>query len=510
MAKNRIDARNNQKLNLSLRKGHNSGTKKGGTRSRTAAQKKKEAHRIRQIGSRPVLEDLNDESTVMILGGNNVIYIHSNKIYAEMGLQTVNRIINRKLNVYINQVKNKLKSYANQLSTLENSFYNNNNIVKNLSELQQWWYNVIHYNPNADITNYIQALFSLQYAKWEQIVKIRSKDEYRQIMQNDLTTVINFLNKNKNNNSWVNNLLIQLINKGFFTIKNDVIEFDLNKLEKVEIADNLGKQYEYALTIAANEIAKNQINNEIKKIGRQKSNKTFIVAGAKEQIGNIDQGATDLILNGDIEVGVSAKLRLYHKVNIDGTEEIKQRFGAKATAQNLESFFNDKNSAIELTKEDLNVLHYGLLNLRNNRAMAGSAEFKQNMKLLMAWDRIIFAFLGDKYKTATLPPVFLSSFDNIIPMTDLITMIINMSNVDILSIINKNVGNWEKKSMLNKNKKEQLYMSKKNALAQNRGMGKNAEKVSYEWLKNKIIDALSMIHISTGNFVITYKILLDL
>ena len=119
---------------------------------------------------------------------------------------------------------------------------------------------------------------------------------------------------------------------------------------------------------------------------------------------------------------------------------------------------------------------------------------------------MVFGFLGTDYKTATLPPVFLVSFDEIIPMRWMLNYIISLSNEDILTIINKTTGSWQSKSTLKGDTANKLYQSKKKAL---RKMQRQKQTITYNALKKQILPQLSSLGIKTGAISVKYKILVD-
>lgn len=159
MAKNRIDARKDEdKYNLSKRKGHKSPTQKGKTRKRTVKQKEKENARRMQIGQRRALAELDNPNTIYILG-DIPVYLHSNQVYYKKGKLTAINMLNTRLQSLVNQVHKQINSLIPILNSKIKNILQIGNF-SNFEEFANWWETkVLPFNNNIEKDN--EALYYL-------------------------------------------------------------------------------------------------------------------------------------------------------------------------------------------------------------------------------------------------------------------------------------------------------------------------------------------------------------
>ena len=449
--------------------------------------------------------DLNNPNTIAILG-QDPIYIHSAKANAEIGLKIVSNNIENILTLKINEVRKELNNWVSELYQREQDLYkqikpyNENSSPNDIYLLQRWWKQVITNNPNTSFNDFVNSFFSLKQAAFS--LWLLNKDnreakmpelqkEANQSMkkvQSYLESTIKKANKEaKTILKEYQNSLGEIIKKG-----NDGQEYvDLSKIGKIQ--STLGLIYEWI-----GEQGSKYLQNEYGiKIARW----------AQELVGDKDQAASDLKLTiGTLSVGLSAKLR---KLNVKENNiwTTKLRFGSIATGSSVENYFNNNpNSAFNLTQEEISQINYTIANWRSFSPIGNSSQFQQNLMQLMAWNKVIFGFLGMNYKTAQYPPVFLVSFDEIIPMRWLLSYILSLSDKDILNNITSSTGSWQTKKTITGDRAKTLYNAKKTAIQR---MKRKQQFVTYSKLKNQILPTLSGLGIETGNISVKYKILVQ-
>lgn len=124
MAKNRVDGRGYGKYDLSKRPGHKSSSSRKNTRGSSKRNRdyKKEAARLKVIGRRQALVELQNESTIYMLG-TSPVYIHSNNVYYQQGNLTAKRMLEDDLNKLVATVKSQIQTLCTQIGQEVTNIY---------------------------------------------------------------------------------------------------------------------------------------------------------------------------------------------------------------------------------------------------------------------------------------------------------------------------------------------------------------------------------------------------
>lgn len=471
--------------------------------------KKKQSKKGREIHKtnlqnkiRSIEDDLNDPKTIYFLG-QEPIYIHNTKKNAEYGINIVTTSIRNTLNHRVTKVKNELRSWSTQLQTQENILYQQISPVSvgqnGITYLQTWYKQLIMNNPNARFNDFANAFFTLKDVAFN--FRALGKDnkevgtpEIQKIANESIQEVLSYLRSQSKQSTGKERQVLKEYAENLgsiVVIEGGKAHIDLNKISNIQ--STLGLIYEW--------IAEQGSKYLQNKFGIK------LIRYAEELIGKKGQAGSDLKLTiGSVSIGLSAKLR---KLNTREGKDwvIKKRYGANAQGSSVENYFNNNaNSSFNLTQEEIYQINYAISNWKAFSPIGGSTELQETLMQLMAWNKVVFGFLGTDYKTATLPPVFLVSFDEIIPMRWMLNYIISLSNEDILTIINKTTGSWQSKSALKGDAANTLYQSKKKAL---RKMQRQKQTITYNALKQQILPQLSSLGIKIGTISVKYKILVD-
>lgn len=472
--------------------------------------KKKQSKRGREIHKanlekkiKSIEDDLNDPKTIYFLG-QEPIYIHSTKKNAEFGLKVVTTHIQNTLNRRVTEVKQELQHWSGQLQAQENILYQQiapfSTGQNGITYLQSWYKQLITNNPNMSFNDFANAFFTLKDVAFN--FRALGKDnkeagtpEIQRIADESMQGVLSYLQSQSKKIQGKSRQVLKDYAASLGSIitidNNNEVHVDLNKISNIQ--STLGLTYEWVI-----EQGSKYLQNEF---GGK------LVRYAEELVGKKDQAASDLKLTiGSVSVGLSAKLR---KLNTREGKDwvIRKRYGANAQGSSVENYFNNNsNSSFNLSQEEIYQINYAIANWKAFSPIGNSSELQETLMQLMAWNKVVFGFLGTDYKTATLPPVFLVSFDEIIPMRWMLNYIISLSNNDILTIINKTTGSWQTKSVLKGDAANNLYKSKKTAL---RRMNRQKQQITYNALKKQIIPQLSILGIKIGSISIKYKILVE-
>ena len=476
--------------------------------SRKATTKKGKFKQKRNLKAKvtSIEEELNNPNIVAFLG-REPIYIHNTRKNAELGLKYVAGQINKILDKKIANIQLMLKDWIIKLQKSENDLYQKLDLgISNqngLEFLQQWWKEVIKENPNKSFSDFINAIFSLKQLTFDlqKLTKEEKKEGTKIIpIQKEAdqagTIIRQYLEEDMKKLNSKRKTLIVKYKKELSKALNMTDPLTVNLDELRDIQTTLGKMYEFAAEQGAKFL--------------QKQFGVFLSHYSPEMVGNRKQGSTDLKLTlGSYSVGLSAKLR---KLNVreNGEYITKLRYGAKATGTTVENYFNNNaNSAFKLSSQEIEQIKYAIANWKSFSPINYSTIFQESLMSLLAWNKIIFNFLGEEYNNIELMPTFLISFDEIIPMRWLLSKVLEMSKnstQSILSIINKDTGSWQTKRAISKDTMEELYSVKTKILKR---MSRNNETISYNSLKRNIIPNLEKLNIQLGTFSVKYKILVN-
>lgn len=124
MAKKRIDGRGYAKYDLSKRPGRKTSSSRKSTRGSSKRNRdyKKEAERLKVIGRRQALVELQSYDTIYVLGASPV-YIHSHEVYQKQGNITAKKLLQEKLDLLVNTVKKQIQVICPKISQEVTNIY---------------------------------------------------------------------------------------------------------------------------------------------------------------------------------------------------------------------------------------------------------------------------------------------------------------------------------------------------------------------------------------------------
>ena len=168
MGKKRIDGRGNSKFDLSKRPGRKSTSRKS-TRGSSKRNRnyEKEAARLKVIGRRQALVELQNPSTIYMLGSSPV-YIHSNQVYYQQGNITAKKILQTDLDKIVQTVHAQITPLCTQINQEITNLYTKLGFGS-WEEFQKWWETKVQPSYNglnkADVNEVIYYLALLEQFK---------------------------------------------------------------------------------------------------------------------------------------------------------------------------------------------------------------------------------------------------------------------------------------------------------------------------------------------------------
>lgn len=124
MGKKRIDGRSDSKYDLSKRPGRKSSSTRKSTRGSSKRNRDyaKEAARLKVIGRRQALVELQNPDTIYMLG-KSPVYIHSNQVYYKQGNITAKNLLQKDLDKIVAQVHAQIQPLCAQIDQIITNLY---------------------------------------------------------------------------------------------------------------------------------------------------------------------------------------------------------------------------------------------------------------------------------------------------------------------------------------------------------------------------------------------------
>lgn len=165
MGKKRIDGRSDSKYDLSKRPGRKSSSTRKSTRGSSKRNRDyaKESARLKVIGRRQALVELQNPDTIYMLG-KSPVYIHSNQVYYKQGNITAKNLLQKDLDKIVAQVHAQIQPLCAQIDQIITNLYSGLGF-SSWDEFKSWWevkvqpsYNNFTETDKKDVIYYLALL----------------------------------------------------------------------------------------------------------------------------------------------------------------------------------------------------------------------------------------------------------------------------------------------------------------------------------------------------------------
>lgn len=450
-----------------------------------AGQPKKRKRRKKGSSRQKRLEairaDIQNENTLIKLG-QEPYYLHTNKVYADFGFSKALEVSNRVLTQQIvPKVKSRISKVITILGEKENNFYRL--MSEKLSpynftfdSMRSLYANLVQgntSNPSSALDELIRALLGLKEAIVDfQLapVEAENRPELRADVDRAQQQFMDLYNKYLQSNQTslsqeiIQKKLAALTNESLFATAEEARNGGkLKTSAALSLSAAMGSGFEGILSNFGERVVDQMVLGEDDKIDQ-----AFSILWAASELGSHRSvkllnnaskqtfkyvGASDILFNFEVgvDIGVSLKLRKYPTSYLDSTGNRRwvktEMFGSNSTGTTVQSY--NKNSLVQIPEDELNILMYGIINQKNIQRLSGVTRFRENMKAIFAWQKVLKAILGDKSnseeKWEINPTLYIGSFDHLVQTKEVLSKINSLDPLEILSFISKsNTGNWEK------------------------------------------------------------------
>lgn len=429
-----------------------------------------------------IKKELQDENVLNTLGGGETgyTYIHSNKYYAQIGLENAQRIAEQALlTTVVPQVKTKIKEIVDDLNKREKNFYDtlsdkDSGFVFKFENMKKLYNKIAGKNPNPE--NEIEEILNLLYALKEgsgQFMTFtkeqRAGDEGTELkkkidkIQDDFVKKLEVYTNTKENTDKIKETLLKTLEEEeLIKMSKDGVILS-KKANSIWIG--MGNGFE-GIASDFGERVVDCIVNDDKFLQKVTATVTWtakekgIKQAEKFKDANANIGASDIVITSrGVDAGISLKFRqaVVREADENGKISYKSKFsfGADSTGKTLYDY-NDKvlNGVGRLSKEKISILQYGIYNSKAFLNLKGIEKFKRTIRQIVAWQHIIQALIGVAQSTSKGKSysdsytVFLGIGDQLYRTADVLGLIAGkgFNAEDIEKMVSKGeFGNWERK-----------------------------------------------------------------